>query len=487
MEIRRLPALLVILALVVPCRLAGHSVPLSDAQQMETSRHILVAVVEKASPRWSGRLIVTDYALRVEDQLRGAAPDRLEITLPGGTIGAETHGTCLALPLEVGARYLLFLGDLDRPGLSPLVGGWPGAVREGAGFEAAVSAVRNLVSGGPGDLQALDSAVQDGLRQAREEFNLGDLAVPPIVFAPLPESSPFSPHDQEQMAYWNVYQPDLFRVGAPAVTWSFGNGVSEIAGFPDDAKMQAEFGQPWIGSTYSFTAYRITGGHIVEVDVALNPAQRWTLDEAAATHPSGPFSFRQAILADLGIAWGMRPSFSLSPKDRESVVTPNLPQYRFPRLFSDDTAAVRAAFGEAPIRDGLISAYSLVPFPLSPRRIPAVPSPAAVRRGGRFKVIGPIKLENTGTESLANPVVEVYLAPERFSLEGALLVKRLRVRATIARGGLRNVEVGRVTVPAALPPGLYFLAYRLRVTGDEYRDNDVAWSDFNVTLTVKAD
>jgi hypothetical protein len=484
MRIRRLTA---VLALLIPSSLPAHVIPLTASQQVEASDHVVVAVVEEASPRWSGRLIVTDYSLRIEDRLRGESPERISITLPGGTIGGETHGTCLALPLATGGRYLLFLGDVDRPGFSPLVGGVQGAVREGAGFEEAVGSVRAFLAGEREDLQALTAAAQEGLRQAQDEFTLGNLAVPPVVFAPLPGSSPFSPHDQEQMEYWNLYQPDLFRIGGPAVTWDFGNGVSEIAGFPDDTKIQSEFGEPWTAGAYSFMAWRLVDGRMVEADIALSPFQSWTLDEAAATRPGGPFSFRHVILMDLGVAWGMRTSFNLSPKDRESVVASGQRQYDFATLFSDDTAAVRAAFGGTPIRDGLISAYSLEPFPLSPRRIPIRLSPASVRRGGGFKVAGPIKIENPGTEKLANPLVEVYLTPRRFSLEGAVKVKQLRVRATIAPGDIRNVGVGRITAPASLPPGVYFLAFRLRASGDAYRGNDTAWSDFNVTLTVKAD
>ncbi|HEX3127353.1 MAG TPA: hypothetical protein VH394_08490 [Thermoanaerobaculia bacterium] len=326
---------------------------------------------------------------------------------------------------------------------------------------------------------------REELEQAWEEFTLGTLAIPPIVFAPLPDSSPFSPYDQELMAYWNVYQPDLFRVGAPAVSWDFGNGVSEIA-FPDSAKLQAEMGQTWSEGSVSLTSWRAENGRVAEVDIALNPGRQWTLDEAEATRLGGPFSFRRVLLSNLGIAWGMRSSFSLSPRNRESVVTGILDPYNAATLFSDDTAAVREAFGGIPILDGLISAYSIVPFPGAPRRIPIRLSPASVRPGGGFKVVSPIKIENAGTERFSNPLVEIYLVPRRFSLEGAVKVKQLRVRATITPGDVRNVEVGRISTPASLPPGVYFLAFRLRAAGDEYRGNDTAWSAQNVSLNVKA-
>lgn len=96
------------------------------------SDHVVVAVVEKRETRWNPQhtLIMTDYTLAVEDRLKGEAPARVTVTVPGGTIGDETHGTCLSVQLEAGGRYLLFLGSLERPTLSPVTGSWQGIFRE---------------------------------------------------------------------------------------------------------------------------------------------------------------------------------------------------------------------------------------------------------------------------------------------------------------------------------------------------------------------
>lgn len=481
-------------AALIPAQASAQILPMTGAQLVDASEHIVVAVVEDATGRWQGRLIHTDYRLRIENRLRGDAPDRITLTLPGGTIGNETHGTSLMPPLGIGERYLLFLGDLDRPGLMPVVGGRQGVFQESAGFDRfdqVVEDVRVFVAGVAGEPRSLDrlaaAALSGGLRPAWEGFLLGDLAVPPIVVNPMPPGSPFSSYDQDQMAYWNVYQPDLFRVTAsPSSTWSFGNGVFDIAGFVDDAKLQAEFGNPWFPGGYSLTAWRTRDGHTVEADIALNPAFSWTLDEAAATRQDGPLSFRRAILSDLGTAWGMRVSFSFGPRDRESVVGLAPQTFRFPMLYSDDTRAVRAAFGAAPIRDGLISSYSVLPSPVLPEYVPVRLSPSAVRRGRRFKVTNPVKIENTGTENLVNPAVEVYLVPQRFSMDGAVLLKRVRFRGTVPPEVLRNVNLGSFTVPASTAPGVYFLAFHLQAAGDQVPSNDFAWSNFNVALTVKA-
>lgn len=408
--------------------------------------HIVVAVVEEASGRWQGDLIHTDYLLRIEERLQGDAPERMEISLPGGTVGDETHLVSLSAILEPGERYLLFLG---------------------AGFAKAVK------------------EAPDGLRPIHEPYVLsGDLAVPPIVFSPLPAESPLSPYDQHQMAYWNVYRPDLFRVGPPTAAWDFGNGVFEIV-FADSARVQAELGFQWPAGAPSAIAWRIQEGRIAEADIALNPGVSWTLDEDAATRPGGPNSFRRTVLGHLGKAWGLG---SPSPLRivRESVMAIAPQEYRLPTLYSDDTAAVRAAFGGAPVRDGLISSYQAEPSNLYPNYIPSVPSPKAVRPGRTFNLPKPIKIENPGTEDLAGIEVEVYLAPRRFSLEGAVLLRRVSVRGTVPAGAVRELVIGRVQVPRTVPPGSYYLAFRLLADGDEHPGNDVAWSNHDVKLKVKA-
>ena len=408
------------------------------AQEGKTER-IVSGVVEEADSYWQGNLIHTGYVLRTGDE-------RIAFTLPGGTIGDETHGTSWSIPLEEGGRYLLFLGD---------EGSLPIAVPE-----------------------------TDGLRAAWDSFVIRNPAVPPIAVNPVP--SPFSQAGRDQAAYWNVYSPGLFRIESPSPSWSFGDDVSDIAGLVDDAKLQEEFGQPWFPGGAIWVSYRIRDGHIVETDIALNPAFSWTLDEAEATRPGGPQSFRHAVLAGLGIAWGLSPSFGLAPRDRESVLGSAPQQYKLAMLFSDDTAAVRSAFGGSRIKDGLISAYSLRPAPGRPIQIPLALSPRSIPAGGQVQVANRVKIENTGSRDLAKCAVEVYLVPRRFSMQGAVLLRRIPVPGRIAPGALRNVTVGKVQVPDSTAPGSYFLAFRLRAPGDQYSPNDFAWSDSTVALTVKA-
>ena len=467
--------------------------PLDVAELVSASEVVVVASVEEASSRWSDKLIVTDYRLRVEERIAGQVPERISLTQPGGTVGDETHRVSLAVPLDVGARYLLFLDDAAGrvTAATEITGGRQGAVREAPeapGFDDLVHDVRSFVDGDAPDLAAL--AAKLAARREPPPKAAGEVdepAVPPIVFNPLPDSSPFAPYDRELMAYWNVYQPDLFRTQSPTGTWSFGYDVFDMAGFADDAQLQAKLGRTWPNGGSSMTVSRSVNGRAVEADIVLNPAFTWTLDQGEATSPGLVLSFRHVVLMNLAWAWGYHTSLSIEEPRLESAIG-IVPQfYRLATLFAEDTEAVRATFGEASLLDGLVSAYGVQAAPVYPLFVASRPVPSSVRRGAGFALPTPIKIETVGTEDLVDPTVAVYLVPHRFSMDGAVLLKRFRVRARVPRATLRHVVLpGTLKVPKKTAPGVYFLAFRLELPGDAHPGNDVAWSPYFVTLTVRA-
>ena len=466
--------------------------PAAHEQLVERSQAIAVAVVEEAYGRWNRQhtFIFTDAVLRIEESLRGEPPARIALSLPGGTIGGETHRISLSALLEPGERYLLFLRDLAPPALAATAGGRQGVIREtdAARFAGVVEAVRSLVMAVEEGVEPPQLAADPGLlAPVWDELAVRDPAIPPIAINVLPPDSPFSPHDQHQMAYWNAYAPDLFQVMPDATgSWAYGNGTFDI-GFPDDAQVMEVLDGPWEEGYISFVASRAQNGHTIEADLALNPNLPWTLDQEEATRPAGPHSFRHTVLGYLGKAWGLETPFLdlVGDVDRESVLAPSYPQYKLATLFRDDTEAVRRTFSGPPIRDGLISSYSVRPGFLIPDILPAAPTPSSVRRGGRFDLLQPIKIENTGTVELVKPTVEVYLVPRRFSMEKAVLVKRLQLPGSVAPGALQEVAPGQIRLPRQVQPGVYYLAFRLADPRDGYQGNNIAWSDFNVTLTVR--
>ncbi|HEX4959674.1 MAG TPA: hypothetical protein VF173_02460 [Thermoanaerobaculia bacterium] len=559
----------IVLSLLGPRAAMAHVAALNGEELVAASPNVVVAVVESKSSRWNARhtLIVTDYALRVADRLRGNAPERLTITVPGGTLGEITDETCVSVHLQAGERYLLFLGPLAEPTLTPITGAWQGMYREipdSAGsrvaggesrspmsldgrdvrFEDLVGAVRSLVAKveaapvkalrpAPRGMVPLPAktydptpvllasplafpplaapprvlppvAATEGEEKGVAPTVAADLPRPlyapfvyldparlPIVFNPLPDDSPFSPFDQHQMAYWNVYGGDVFEVMPASSTWSFGNGVFDIAGFPDDGQMLQQFGDTWGGigaGTLGVTVARRRNGVLMEADVALNPHYSWSTDDWEATEADGPRSFNHSMLHELGHSWGLK-----HPWETQDVWWDSVMNYRFQvfgsnALFADDTMALRDAFPDhaKSLRDGLISSYHTewIPFSRTVEYVSTQPSPATVRAGGSFTASGPIKLENPGTVPLANPTVEVYLAPRRLSLAGAVRVKSFRAGGTLQPGATQWVNVGRVTVPKNIKAGTYSLAFLLRDAKDAYQANNVDWTVDGVTLTV---
>jgi hypothetical protein len=133
---RRFPLTPVLLALALATccttqQASAHVIPMTDRQMVHFSDHVVVATVEGATSRWNERrdLIETVYTLRVDEGLKGTSPARITVSVPGGTLDGETQWTCLSTPLATGGKYLLFLGDLEQPALTPFTGGWQGIFR----------------------------------------------------------------------------------------------------------------------------------------------------------------------------------------------------------------------------------------------------------------------------------------------------------------------------------------------------------------------
>lgn len=138
MSIRKSCLAAAVLAVLAALPLCASPLPLPlpqiSSQLAARSPHVVVAVVEDARGVWNAghTLIVTEYELRIEDRLKGDAPERVTLTVPGGTVGEETHvrGTVRAgdfrnlalggvrLPASVpaGTYYFVFVLDVPEDG-----------------------------------------------------------------------------------------------------------------------------------------------------------------------------------------------------------------------------------------------------------------------------------------------------------------------------------------------------------------------------------
>lgn len=545
--------------------------PLSAEQMVGLSHQIVVAVVEGEQAHWNEQhnLIMTDYLLRIESRLRGEIPDHVTLTMPGGTLGGETHDTSVSVHLRKGDRYLLFFHDLGRPQMTPVTGAFQGVFREsraadgkslvipGDGeaaplvisgkkvlFQDFVDAVREMVrkaaangasqglsgwSATPGKLPAktysplapgadtkslrsLSPAAKlsspdgpglpDSVLLSSPEI-LGTEAVggekiigkyvyqrrpaAPWIFNQLPGSfAPWSPIDQNMMAYWNIYAGNLFRILVnPTGTWAWGNGVNDITGFPSDADMVSQFGPAaaWGADTLAVTYTRWSGnGPILEADIAVNPHFQWTSDDAFATLlTNSAYGFRQTILHELGHTWGLQHPWESQRVWWDSVMNYAPKNFRYSKLFSDDAAAVRSAYPGVAIHDGLLSAYVTdYGFGNSPDYFDSLPSPSVVAAGSSFQMTQPITLENVGTDDLVNPAIEVYLTPQRISFDHSIYLGTLRYSDVVhpfPNSSIHRLNTGPLTVPANTPSGLYAVAFFLRDNGDGLQGNNSAWTD----------
>jgi hypothetical protein len=474
--------------------------PLTARQLAAGSPHVVVAVVEDARSVWNAEhtLIFTEYGLRIEEQLKGDAPERVTLRVPGGTVGEETHFTSLSTFLETGARYLLFLEDFGRPTLTPVTGAWQGVYTESAGgFGETLSDARDLIAEVEAHPKASDTAwlshrghrAEDPTLPAKTwdsgsaKFFVKDPPVAPIVFNLIQPDNRYFHVDWDMMAYWNVYAADLFRpTDRPSTTWAFGNNVFDVAGFQTEEQLRQRLNASWGTGTHAILA-RVANGHTIEADLLFNPAYEWTLDDDAATRPGGPLSFKHTMLTSLGLVAGYygptAPDGTPPEVPRDSLMSSTL---SLATLFAEDTMGVRSAFPGTAIQDGLISSYTLKDS--TPTFLPVRASASSVKAGKSFKLLNSVKIENPGTETFTNPSVAVYLVPQRFSMDGAVLLKKFKLKGAVGSGEAKSFALGAVKVPTSVPAGSYYFAFVLEVSGDGYLANNRAWSDPDVKITV---
>jgi Matrixin len=293
-------------------------------------------------------------------------------------------------------------------------------------------------------------------------FVTDGIANVPIVVNQFPPTfAPWSPEDQFQMASWNHYASDIFRVSNNPTNWAYGNGVFDLAGWPDSTVMNQQFGVTWadLGNPWAVCFRRFNGGTIIEADIALNPAQNWTLDDESVYNGSGLRSFRRTMTHELGHMWGLAHEFNFL-----SVMNYPPDNYRpFPLPFMDDAEGIRRRYPARKVETTDLGIF-LFRSAGSQNWVQA-DFPSSVRVGSSFTVTN-YQLENVGTRAVSTPAVEWYLTAARNFSSTTFFLGTTTYPTLNPFVFFDPPSTARtLTVPAGVPPGSYFLAAFIR--GDE--------------------
>jgi matrixin len=323
---------------------------------------------------------------------------------------------------------------------------------------------------GSGTAQSRQAATP-GQSAIRPAFATEEYADLPIVFNPFPADWSWSPEDQYQMDHWNQYTSGVFHVyTTPKSTWAYGNGVFDLAGWPNSDKMKRQFGSTWeeLGNPYAETFKRKDGNKIIEADIALNPAFGWTLDDEAVYSGADLRSFRRTMAHELGHAWGLEHQF-----DALSIMNYSPNEYRaFALPFMDDAEGIRQRYPqhEVPTADLGIDLFYSAGY----QDWQQATFPANVAAGNSFTVSN-YQLENVGTQAFDTIAVEWYLTTRR-NFDSAYYYLGTTTYPMLDRFSYFDpASVGRsLTVGASVPSGSYYLAAFIRA------DQSVGTSGFQV-------
>jgi hypothetical protein len=315
---------------------------------------------------------------------------------------------------------------------------------------------------------------------------------PPAVIDGFPHDwTPWYPEDEYQMSSWNQYGGDIFHVyTVPTGDWAWGNDRFDLAGWPDDATMVAQFGEHWGASTLGITYTRWFGdGPIVEADTALNPAYCWTLDESIALDGDDPcWGFRQTMRHELGHSWGLKHPWETQSVWWDSIMNYSPKNDRHAELFTDDTNAVRSAFGGPAIHDALLSLYTTDYSATNTQSSDYFPTQAfsvSLHHGDDLAtwITGAFKIENLGTDDVPTPTVQFFLSQAGQTWAAGYAYLGSGVYATVPFYSTYTYTLPALPIPYATPTGTYWLGAYLP-DADANMDNNSAWADKDVTVHV---
>jgi hypothetical protein len=311
----------------------------------------------------------------------------------------------------------------------------------------------------------------------------------PVVYDEFPHDWTWSPHDQAQMVLWNaVVNGNLFLVSNSQLgTWSWGNNRFELVGWPSNQTMIDQFGQGWGANTLAVAWSRWVGNVIVEVDIAMNPAYCWTLDDRHAADPgSSCWSFRRTMLHELGHGWGLDHPFETQNVWWDSAMNyPPKPQ-RQARLSADEIIAIRNRYGGPAGASHLISQWRTADNATSNHALytPSLSSSVTLRHGQNLAV-GGFQIENLGTTNLVDPSIELYLTQNWTSwTDTYVYLRTANFTTTVAPLSINGFTPNATTIASTVPTGRYYFTLWL-ANGTGGTRNRTSSSDPDVTVTIR--
>ncbi|MFI4969979.1 MAG: hypothetical protein ACHP7D_07215, partial [Lysobacterales bacterium] len=398
---------------------------------------------------------------------RGAAPPRIPETglVPAGTYPAKSY-LPIALAPPLGHMMQAAPDSAEAPA---------GPVATQTGSAAMALDAGSVPPSGPGI-----------------DYQYTHRITPPAVINGFPHDwTPWYPEDEYQMSSWNQYGGDIFHVyTTPTGDWAWGNGRFDLAGWPTNDTMIAQFGEGWGPTTLGITYRRWFGtGPIVEADTALNPAYCWTLDESAATSGDPCWGFRQTMRHELGHSWGLDHPWETQSVWWDSIMNYSPKNFRFAQLFADDANAVRAAFGGPAIHDALLSLYTTTydgtAGAQSALYTPTQQYPISLQHGTDLSAwIGnQFKIENLGTDDVVAPTVQFFLSQQRMTWAAGYAYLGSGTYTSVPLFTTYTYWMPSLPIPATTPTGNYWLGAYLP-DADANMDNNSAWADQDLTVHV---
>lgn len=334
-----------------------------------------------------------------------------------------------------------------------------------------------------------DTGAEDSPPWATNRWAYGATVNFPVVYDEFPHDWSWSPHDQAQMVAWNnVVNGNLFLVsGSQLGTWAWGNNRFELVGWPSNQTMIDQFGQGWGSGTLAVAWRRWQGNVILEVDIAMNPAFCWTLDDQVAADPTGScWSFRRTMLHELGHGWGLNHPFETQNVSWDSVMNYPPKAQRQARLSADDIAAVRNRYGGPANSSHMISQWRTSDNASSMHATytPSLASSVTLRHGQNLNLTT-FQVENLGTTSFVNPAVDLYLSQNWTNWDASYVYLRTaNFTTTVAPLSIMGLTPSATTIASTVPTGRYFFSLWLQ-NGVGSTRNRTSSSNPDVTVTIR--